>query len=76
MTDRQKNNFAIAHPNHAGKSCNKFGSIPPSGLGGGSVRADARTDGRTDGKIMYLLLHTLTTRASHEASLVKFCPVV
>ena len=55
-TDRQKNNVVIAHPYHAGKSCSKFGLIPPSGLGG-SVRADGqtngRTGGRTDEKIMY-----------------------
>ena len=51
-TDRQKNNVALAHPYHAGKSCSKFGLIPPSGLGEGSVRADSRTNE----KIMYVAL--------------------
>ena len=54
-TDR-KNNVAIAHPYHAGESCSKFGLIPPSGLRGGSMRADGRTNGRTDGKTMYIAL--------------------
>ena len=43
QTDGWKNNVALAHPCHEGKSCNKFGLILPSGLGG-----DRRTDGRTD----------------------------
>ena len=51
-----KNNVAIAYPYHAGKSCSKFSLIPPSGLGGGSMRPDGRTNGRTDGKIMYFAL--------------------
>ena len=48
--DRQKNKVSIAHTYHAGKSCSKFGLIPLSGLGGGSVKADGRTNGRTDGQ--------------------------
>ena len=40
MTDGQKNNVALAHPYHEGKSCSKFGYIPPSGLG-----RDSRVDG-------------------------------
>ena len=44
----EKNNVGIAHPYHAEKSCNKFGFIPPNGLGGDSVRADGRTNGWTD----------------------------
>ena len=43
---RQKNNVALAHPYHEGKSCSKFCLIPPSGLGGDSVMK-----GRTDGGV-------------------------
>ena len=33
QTEGWKNNVALAYPYHVGKSCNKLGSIPPSGLG-------------------------------------------
>ena len=46
-TDRQtgglKNNVALAHPYHMGKSCRKFGQISPGDLGG-----DIVTDGWTE----------------------------
>ena len=46
LTDGQTEKYvAITHPYYAGKSCSKFGLIPPSGLGGNSV-----TDGWTDGQ--------------------------
>ena len=35
--ERRKNNVALAHPYPKGKSCSKFGYIPPSGLGRNSV---------------------------------------
>ena len=38
-----KHNVALAHPDHVGKSCRKFGYIPSSSLGRDSVR-----DGQTD----------------------------
>ena len=42
-----KNNVAVAHlTTHAGKSCSKFGEVPPSDLGG-----DSMTDRWTDGWI-------------------------
>ena len=44
MMDGGKNNVALAHPYHIGKSCSKFGLILLSGLGG-----DSMTDGQTDG---------------------------
>ena len=37
------NRLALAHPYHERKSCSKFGSILPSGLGGNSV-VDRWTD--------------------------------
>ena len=43
--DKRKNNVALAHPNHKGKWCSKFGWIPPSGLGGYSM-TDRLTDAR------------------------------
>ena len=46
-SDRKTNN-ALVHPHQAGKSFSKFALFPPSGLGGGSVRADGRTNGRTE----------------------------
>ena len=42
--DEQKNNVALAHPYHEGKSGSRFGSILLSGLGGDRVM-----DGWTDG---------------------------
>ena len=39
------------------------------------MRADGWMDGRTDGKIMYIALAHPYHAGSHEASLVKFCPV-
>ena len=39
-----KNNVALAHNCHAGKSCSKFGLILPRGLG------DSVTNGWTDGR--------------------------
>ena len=68
---RMENNVTLAHCNHEGKWCSKFGLIPPSGLGGDSV-ADRR---RTDEKIR-LLSHTLNLRGSDVASLVEFRPVI
>ena len=42
--DGQKNNVALAHSYHVGKSYSKFGKIPPSGSRGDSVTADGWTD--------------------------------
>ena len=35
--DGWKNNVALAHPHLEGKSCSKFGSISPCGLGRDSM---------------------------------------
>ena len=44
-----KNNVAVAHLiTHVGKSCSKFGEVPPSDLEGDSM-TDRWTAGRTDG---------------------------
>ena len=47
MTDRRTNNIAFADPYHAGKSCSKFGLIPPGGLRRASVPVGL-TDRRTN----------------------------
>ena len=46
MLERWKNNVALAHPYHEGKSCSKFGRILPSALGG-----DSMMDGWMDGDV-------------------------
>ena len=68
-TDAQKNNVAIAHPNHEGKWCCKFGWNPPSGLGDSVT--DRWTHGKTDAQ-KNVAPHTLTMRESDVASLVEF----
>ena len=47
VANSSKNNVALAHSYQEGKSCSKFGQIPPSG---DSV-TDGQTDGRTDGGV-------------------------
>ena len=59
-----KNNVALGHHNHAGRSCSKFGLIPLRCSGG-----DSMMDRWTDKKII-LLSHALTIWRSHVASLV------
>ena len=48
--DGWKNNVALTHPYHEGKSYSKFDLIPPSGL------ADSKTDGWTATFIISLSL--------------------
>ena len=47
MDARWKNNIALAQPYHKGKSCSKFGQIPPSGLGGDGL-TDRQMDRETE----------------------------
>ena len=67
--------LTLAHPYHERKSCSKFSSILPSGLGGDSVTEGYTDAGQMDGKIM-LLLNILNIRGSDLTSLVKFHQVV
>ena len=60
----ERKNNALTHPYHEGRSCSKFGYIPPSNLGGDSVTERWTDPGRTDAKKM-LLSHT----HYHEGSL-------
>ena len=75
LSPRRKNDIVLTQPYHEGKSSLvKFCQVAKVRWCEGWM-VGCWMDGQTDRKIM-LLSHTLTTRGSHVASLVKFFPVV
>ena len=61
-TDPKKNNAALAHPYHEGKSGSKFGRILPSTLGDSML--DRRPDVGMDGQMETLTISPLLFQES------------